>query len=159
MNRKLWVLTLELCHRHQYWQEWRTWLCSFLGEMHDSHGVLPADDKVRGLTVMLIDRKVDRGLKQREQGGPELHRQRNSLLLHQEDCNSSETEMGRHVRRLLQRTQWLKQRDMGTGLIQFRMQTKAGGRLPANEIQSANMRRGGWGWPKNLVQTYRMDSS
>lgn len=72
--------------------------------MHDSHGVLPAD-KVRGLAVMLIDRKVNRGLKQREQGGPELHRQRNTVLLHQEDCNSSETEMGRHVRRLLQRTQ------------------------------------------------------
>lgn len=54
--------------------------------MHDSHRVLPADDKVRGLVVMLIDRKVDRGLKQREQGGPELHLQRNTLLLHREDC-------------------------------------------------------------------------
>lgn len=54
---------------------------------------------------MLIDRKVDRGLKQREQGGPEFHLQRNTLLLHREDCNGSETEMGRHVRRLLQRTQ------------------------------------------------------
>lgn len=60
--------------------------CSFLGEMHDSHRVLPADDKERGLAVMLIDRKVDRGLKQREQGSPELHLQRNTVLLHREDC-------------------------------------------------------------------------
>lgn len=28
--------------------------------MHDSHGVLPADDEVKSLAVMLIDRKIDK---------------------------------------------------------------------------------------------------
>lgn len=105
MNRKLWVFTLELCHRHQVLVGMKNVIVFISRGKHDSHRVLPADDKVRGLTMMLIDRKVDRGLKKREQGGPEFHLQRNTLLLHLEDCNGSETEMGRHVRRLLQRTQ------------------------------------------------------
>lgn len=51
--------------------------------------------------------------------------------------NSAETEMDRHVRRLLQRTHWLTQSDMQAGMIYFWTQTKDGGRLPANEIQNA----------------------